>query len=388
VIGAFIGATEGLALVATAIVAVAFQPVRARAQGIANRLVYGKRATPYEVLSEFSERVAETYSIEDVLPRMARILAEGTGAIRTEVWLRVRSELRPAASWPEGGTSASPVAITGDVLPAIASASRVAAATSVAQVRHQGVLLGALTVIKPPLEPLTPAEEKLLADLASQAGLVLRNVALLSDLRASRQRLVAAQDEERRRLERNLHDGAQQQLVALAVKQRLVGELIAKDPDKATSMIAELQQDTAEALDTLRDLARGIYPQVLVDQGLPAALEAQIRKTPVPVDLRRDSIGRHDQEIEAAVYFCCLEALQNVSKYANASKALVRLAVDGPWLTFGVEDDGAGFDPAQTKLGTGLQGMSDRLEALGGGLEIQSEPGRGTTIAGRVPTEL
>ena len=319
VIGAFIGATEGLALVATAIVAVAFQPVRARAQGIANRLVYGKRAMPYEVLSEFSDRVAETYSIEDVLPRMARILAEGTGAIRTEVWLRVGSELRPTASWPEGGTSASPVAITGDALPAIASASRVAAATSVAQCRHEGVLLGALTVIKPPLEPLSPAEEKLLADLASQAELVLRNVALLSDLRASRQRLVATQDEERRRLERNLHDGAQQQLVALALKQRLVGELIDKDPDKATTMVAELQEDTAEALDTIRDLARGIYPQVLADRGLPAALEAQIRKTPVPVDLPPDSIGRHAQEIEAAVYFCCLEALQNVSKYANAS---------------------------------------------------------------------
>jgi signal transduction histidine kinase len=388
VVGAFIGATEGLALLATAIVAVAFQPARARAQGIANRLVYGKRATPYEVLSEFSEHVAETYSIEDVLPRMARILAEGTGAIRTEVWLRVGSELRPAASWPEGGTSASPVAISGDVLPTMHSASRVAAATSVAQVRHQGVLLGALTVIKPPLEPLTPAEEKLLADLASQAGLVLRNVALLSDLRASRQRLVAAQDEERRRLERNLHDGAQQQLVALSVKQRLVGELIGKDPEKATSMIAELQEEAAEALDTLRDLARGIYPQILADRGLPAALEAQIRRSPVPVDLRPDSIGRHPQEIEAAVYFCCLEALQNVSKYANASKALVRLAVDEPWLTFGVEDDGTGFDPAQTKLGTGLQGMSDRLEALGGSLEIRSEPGRGTTIAGRLPMEL
>ena len=386
VIGAFIGATEGLALVAPAIVAVAFQPVRARAQGIANRLVYGKRATPYEVLSEFSGRVAETYSIDDVLPKMAKILADGTGAIRTEVWLRVGSELRPAASWPEDGMSASPVAMTGDALPAIASASRVAAATSVAQVRHQGELLGALTVIKPPQEPLTPAEEKLLSDLASQAGLVLRNVALLSDLRASRQRLVAAQDEERRRLERNLHDGAQQQLVALSVKQRLVGGLVHKDPDKAVSMITELQEDTAQALETLRDLARGIYPQVLADQGLPAALEAQIRKTPVPVELRPDSIGRYPQEIEAAVYFCCLEALQNVSKYANASKAVVRLEVDGPRLTFKVEDDGVGFDPARTKLGTGLQGMSDRLEALGGGLDIRSQPGSGTTILGRVPT--
>ena len=386
VLGAFIGATEGLALVATAIVAVAFQPVRARAQGIANRLVYGKRATPYEVLSEFSERVAETYSIDDVLPRMARILAEGTGAIRTEVWLRVGSELRPTASWPEDGMSSSPIAMTGDALPAITSASRVAAATSVAQVRHQGELLGALTVVKPPQEALTPAEEKLLADLASQAGLVLRNVALLSDLRASRQRLVAAQDEERRRLERNLHDGAQQQLVALSVKQRLVGGLVHRDPEKAVSMITELQEDTAQALETLRDLARGIYPQVLADQGLPAALEAQIRKTPVPVELRPDSIGRHPQEIEAAVYFCCLEALQNVSKYADASRSVVRLQADGRWLTFTVEDDGAGFDPSRRRLGTGLQGMSDRLEALGGGLEIRSQPGNGTTIIGRVPT--
>jgi signal transduction histidine kinase len=215
---------------------------------------------------------------------------------------------------------------------------------------------------------------------------VLRNVALLSDLRASRQRLVAAQDEERRRLERNLHDGAQQQLVALSVKQRLVGGLVHKDPDKAVSMITELQEDTAAALETLRDLARGIYPQVLADRGLPAALEAQIRKTPVPVELRPDSIGRYPQEIEAAVYFCCLEALQNVSKYANASKAVVRLEVDGPRLTFKVEDDGVGFDPARTKLGTGLQGMSDRLEALGGGLDIRSQPGSGTTILGRVPT--
>jgi signal transduction histidine kinase len=385
VIGAFIGASEGLALVATAIVAVAFQPVRARAQGIANRLVYGKRAPPYEVLSEFSERVAETYSTDDVLPRMARILAEGTGAIHTEVWLRAGSELRPAASWPEDGTSGSPVAITGDALPAIAPASRVAAASSVAQVRHQGVLLGALTVIKPPQEPLTPAEEKLLADLASQAGLVLRNVALLSDLRASRQRLVAAQDEERRRLERNVHDGAQQQLVALAVKQRLVGGLVRQDPEKAVSMIGELQEDTAAALENLRDLARGIYPPLLADQGLPAALEAQIRKSAVPVELQSDSMDRYPQEIEAAVYFCCLEALQNVSKYADASKAIVRLEAAAPWLTFVVEDDGAGFDPARTKLGTGLQGMSDRLEALGGELEIRSQPGGGTTIAGRVP---
>jgi signal transduction histidine kinase len=183
--------------------------------------VYGKRATPYEVLSQFSERVAESYAAEDVLPRMARVLAEGTGAERAEVWLRSGDQLRATALWPDsnGAEARPPVAVSGQLLPAIPGVERAV------PVRHQGVLLGALTVSKREGESLTPVEEKLLDDLASQAGLVLKNVGLtaellqrLEDLRASRQRLVAAQDEERRRLERNLHDGAQQNLVAIKVK--------------------------------------------------------------------------------------------------------------------------------------------------------------------------
>jgi hypothetical protein len=183
VIGAIVGATELLSLVATAIAAMAFKPVQQRAQRLANRLVYGERAAPYETLSLFSEQVAEVYSTDEVLPRMARILAEGTGASRAEVWLRFGSELRPFASWPGEGASTSPVEISGDSLPRIVEASRVEAASSTAQVCDRGELIGALTVTKPPYAPLTPVEEKLLSDLASRAGPVLRNVALIADLR-------------------------------------------------------------------------------------------------------------------------------------------------------------------------------------------------------------
>jgi hypothetical protein len=179
----------GLSIIATAIVAVAFQPVRERLQKIANRLVYGKRATPYEVLSQFSERVAESYAADDVLPRMARVLAEGTGADHAYVWLRSGSVLRQAASWPAGVEPAEPALIKGDSLPGLDGADRAVG------VRHQGELLGALTVSKRQGETLTPVEEKLLADLAAQAGLVLKNVGLtaellqrLEELRASRQR--------------------------------------------------------------------------------------------------------------------------------------------------------------------------------------------------------
>ena len=198
-----------LSIAATAIVAVAFQPVRDRLQRVANRLVYGKRATPYEVLSEFSERVAESYAGGDVLPRMAQVLQEGTGAEAATVWLRSADHLDPAATHPDTVVGYEPLAMADGVLPEIPNASRAVA------VRHQDEVLGALTLIKRRGETLTPIEEKLVTDLAHQAGLVLKNVGLTADLqrrleelRVSRQRLVAAQDEERRRLERNL-DGAQ-----------------------------------------------------------------------------------------------------------------------------------------------------------------------------------
>jgi signal transduction histidine kinase len=378
-----------LSIVATGIVAVAFQPVRERVQKVANRLVYGKRATPYEVLSRFSERVAETYAGDEALPRMARVLAEGTGAERADVWLRSASTLRLSASWPEAAAAEEPLAVRDQVLPKVPGADRAVA------VRHQGELLGALTVTKRVGESLTPIEETLLDDLANQAGLVLKNVGLtaellarLEDLRASRQRLVAAQDQERRKLERNLHDGAQQNLVAIKVKLGLVEMLAERDPARAKAMLAELTIDTGDALETLRDLARGIYPPLLAEKGLGAALESQARKATLPVAVEVDGIGRYSQETEAAVYFCVLEALQNVQKYAEATQATVRLGqVDGE-LRLEVQDDGKGFDVGSEKKGSGTQNMEDRLDALGGGIEIRSGIGEGTMLKGFIPVVL
>jgi signal transduction histidine kinase len=377
VIGAVIGVTEGLSLVATAIVAVAFQPLRERAQHFANRLVYGERATPYEVLSRFSEQVGETYSGEDIHVRMVRLLAEGTGATSAAVWLLVDEEFRPMAVWPTNGTP-PPVPAGAGRTPSFGDA------TTAVPVRHRGELLGMLTVVKPPNEPLTPVEQTLVNDLAGQAALLLANSVLIEDLRASRQRLVAAQDEERRRLERNLHDGAQQQLVALGVQLALARRVAQKEAPGLAESLETLQTQTTDALENLRDLARGVYPPLLADEGLVAAIDAQARRAPLPVRVESDGLGRYPQDVETAVYFCTLEALQNAAKYAHPKEVVVRLRLDGDDLVFTIRDDGQGFDQATTKLGSGLQNMADRLEALGGDLSISSAPGRGTTIEGRL----
>jgi signal transduction histidine kinase len=309
---------------------------------------------------------------------MATIVAAGTGAAQAVVWLRVGDELHAEAS--SNGTPETAVRpVWGDELPASSEGE------TAVPVRHGGELLGAISILMPAKETLSTAGERLVADVASQAGLVLSNARLIEELRASRQRLVAAQDAERRKIERNLHDGAQQQLVALAVKQRLAATLVAKDPAAASAMLDSLQQETTDALETLRDLARGIYPPLLADQGLAAALSAQARKAAVPVEVDSDGIGRYAQDVEAAVYFCCLEALQNIAKYADAALVRMRLSARDGWLTFEVTDDGRGFDRQRTPMGSGLQNMADRLAAAGGSLEIRSRPGEGTTVTGALP---
>ncbi len=356
--------SSALSFVAAAVLAVAFQPVRERTRKIADRIVYGQRSTPYEVLSEFSGRVGEAYATEDVLGRMAQVLAAGTGAESATVWLRSSGEMRPAASVPV--ENAPPSELPSDAV----------------EVRHQGEVLGALSVEMPASDPMNPAKQKLVEDLASQAGLVLRNVRLIQELRASRQRLVAAQDEERRKIERNIHDGAQQQLVALSVQLKLARTMLDRDPAKAGDLLDTLRSTATEALEDLRDLARGIYPPLLADKGLVAALEAQARKAAVPVAVDADGIGRYPEETEAAVYFCVLEALNNVAKYADASHTSVSLARSDSLLIFTVADDGKGFDTETAGYGTGLQGMADRLEAIGGTLNVESQPGTGTSVIG------
>jgi signal transduction histidine kinase len=370
------GNTGALFAVALAL-GIAFRPVMRVARRFADRLVYGKRATPYEVLAEFSDRMRTSYATEDVLPRMAQVLGEGTGADVARIWLLVGDEFRPAATWPHDTTPVTPVRARPSVFEVPGEA--------VTEVRDRGELLGALSLRMPASDPMSPSKEKLVRDLAAQAGMVLRNVRLVEDLRTSRQRLVAAQDQERRRLERNIHDGAQQQLVALAVKARLAGQLAERDPGKTAELLGQIEAETQSALEDLRDLARGIYPPLLADQGLVAALQAQSRKSRLGVEVDGNGLGRFTAEIEATVYFCTLEALQNVAKYADAAHTVVHLARSNGDLSFEVVDDGRGFDPHGVAGGSGLQGMADRLAAVGGSLEIRSAPGRGTTVAGHVP---
>jgi signal transduction histidine kinase len=375
-----------LSLLATGLVAVAFQPARSAVQRLANRLIYGTRATPYQVLASFSQLI-ESLGTEDVLSRTVRILSEGTGATAT-VWLRVEEQLRASAQWPAGAESPTEVvALEGDGLPSFAGEDLAV------PVRHQGVLLGAFTLHKRG-ETLTTAETKLVTNVAAQAGLVLRNsqltaelMARLEDLHQSRQRLVRAQDEARRRLERNIHDGAQQQLVALKVKLSLAERLVDKDPAKLRHALLQLKEETDEAVQSLRELARGIYPPLLAEGGLFVALQAQARKSSVPVTIEFGEVARYLPETESAVYFCCLEALQNIGKSAQASQASIHLHARRGVLAFTVEDDGCGFDPKHVREGSGLQNMRDRIEALGGKLDIVSAPGKGTRICGEVPAE-
>jgi signal transduction histidine kinase len=376
-VGTLVG-TQGspiLSAIAAAIVALVFQPVRGRAGRFADRVVYGKRATPYEVLAELGGRLSDTYDAGEILPRLARVLAEGVGARRARVLLRVDGRLQPVATWPVDADESDLDDLT-------------------TEVRHQGEDLGALSLAMPANDPMDPNKEQLLADLASQVGLVLRNVRLTEDLRsritdlqAAQKRLVTAQDEERRRIERNIHDGAQQQLVALAVKLKLADGLVERDPAAARGLLEQLRDETTEALEDLRQLARGIYPPLLADRGLVPALEAHARRAPIPVSVTGDGAARYPREVEAAVYFSCLEALQNVAKYADATQATVLLSNGNGCLQFEVRDDGRGFDPSAVGYGTGLQGMSDRLGALGGSLEVRSVTGSGTTVIGSIPVE-
>jgi len=375
----------GLSIVATAVVAVAFQPVRERAQRLANRLVFGQRATPYEALSEFAGRMGGTYATDDVLPRMARVLAEGTGAARAVVWLKDGAELVAGACWPAGEDPPPRVAMPGGEPPAIAGAGRVAL------VYHQGEALGALSVAKRPGENLTPVEGKLMSDLAAQAGLLLHNIGLteqlrarLAELRASRLRIVTAQDEQRRRIERDIHDGAQQQLLAIAATLALAESAAGQDERRERALVARLKAETSGALETLRELARGIYPPLLADQGLAAAVSAHAGRAPGPVEVSTDGVGRYPADLETAIYFCCVEALQNAARHAPGSAVRVSLAEDDGQVVFSVTDDGPGFDPGAAPHGSGLRNMSDRLAALGGSCWVDSSPDRGTTIAGRV----
>ena len=389
-LGAGADAELPLSIAATVLVAIAFQPVRERMRGWANRLVYGERASPYEVLSRFSSRMRDAPATQEVLPQIARLLGQATAAETVTVWITTDGSLEPIATWPTDRLAPPSVPFEAEGrLPAVAGVDHLVA------VEHDGELLGAVTVTMPRGEVMTVADERLIDDVASQAGLVLRNARLTADLvrtieelRASRQRLVAAQDAERQRLERDLHDGAQQQFIAVKLKAAMARRLAVEahgEDDRSVQLMAEVVADTDEGVAALRDLAHGIYPPLLEAEGLGGALRARAAKLPVPVRVEADGIGRYPREIEAAVYFCALEALQNVVKYADASQVDITVQESDGELQFTIADDGRGFDLGDDPRGRGLSNMSDRMDAMSGSLLIRSEPGRGTTVSGQLP---
>jgi signal transduction histidine kinase len=362
-----------LAVVATAFVAVAFQPLRTRLERLANRLVYGVRAIPYEVLADFTTRLDGRQSSLELLPVMARMLAQGTASDAATVWLHENGREVAASSFPEHQ----------DVAPETATRSVL--------LQHAGANLGTLTVARRSGEALSPTEERLMDGLASQAGLVLHSAGLqdelsrrMIELRQSRHRLVTAQDEARRRLERDLHDGAQQNLVSLRMKLGLAASLARDKPGSLEPLLQEMQSELGDALDSLRNLARGVYPPLLEAEGLKAALRARARQVPISIDVQSGP-ERYPRELEGAVYFCCSEALQNLSKHSRATRGSVRVWREDRRLCFEVQDNGRGLDAARVKLGGGLQNIRDRLDALGGAADLSSAPGSGARVAGWLP---
>ena len=378
-IGRLVGGEEGLLLpiAGTAIVALAFEPMRDRAQAWANRFVYGQRATPYDVLSNMTERLSHGEDVGGLLDRLAHLLADGTGADRAVIWLGDEGSMTQGASWPEAvpgeGRDRSPGDLTFPVL-------------------HNEEVVGALEIVKPRGTALSTTERHLIDDLAGSIGAVLGHRKLNDSLAAkalelaeSRSRLVDAQDAERRRLERDLHDGAQQLIVALKVKLGLARTLAERhEAAQLVTMLDGLVAEADAALDEVRALARGIYPPVLESDGLRAAVHGLADAFPRPIEVDIDGLDRYDPDVEAAVYFQISEAVTNAIKHTEGP-VVVRLAEDGDALRFEVADRGPGFDVRSANGGSGLQNMKDRIAAVGGEVEIESEPKSGTVVRGWVP---
>ncbi len=363
------------AVAATAVAAVAFQPARRRVQRFADHLIYGDRLAPYELVATFTERLDDA-SLDEILPRMAALVAEGTRAERVRIWLRSGVDLRAVASWPTDPVAPSPVRLDGGEVPSLDDPAYA--------VRHGGDLLGAITVAMPPQEPMTPATERLLVDLSVQAGLVLRNAALVEDLQRSRQRLVTSQDEARRRLERDLHDGAQQRLVTLSMDLRMARARADASGDvELTARLDGAEQELARSITELRELARGIHPAILTQNGVGAALRSLAERSAVPVELGSVPESRYSPEVEATAYFIVSEALANVAKHARASCAWVSVDEGGSRLAIDVRDDGVGG--AVLNGGSGLRGLTDRVEAVGGQIDVRSEPGVGSVVHAEIP---
>ncbi len=415
-----------LASVAAAlVVAVLALPARARLVDL-GRSIVGRAGRPAtNVVGSFSARMSRAVPLDELLLQLAESLHAALGPAGAEVWVGQDGVLTRTVSVPHrpsrrlvlseherivvGRARIRGASWSSVWLPDLVCGGQSPDGQSpddllrVAPAAHLGELLGLLVVRRPPgSAAFSEEEDATLVELARQVGLALHNVRLDSalqasleelqqrnvELQASRLRIVTAADESRRTIERNLHDGAQQHLVALAVKLGLARQLLDSDPSIAAAQLEELRADVQATIAAVRELAHGIYPPLLRQQGLGAALRTAAARSPLPCAVTVNLPGRYPVEVETAVYFCCLEAIHNASKYAgNDASITVRVDHSGPRLRFTVSDDGAGFEtgPDGVDTGHGFINMRDRLGALGGSLEVTSAPGSGATVRGIVP---
>ena len=408
-------ASLALALLALGVIALLGLPLWSRMSRVTRALTYGDRPAPSDLPKDLALRLTRAVPREELLRQFAETLQAGLRLRSIEIWTVGGRRLTRSTSLPHQDEAEleadaasldalARLGVTGrswlDVwLPDLARDPernlRVVPAT------FAGAVLAVVIAERDRSgDPFTPADDDLMTDAARRLGGLLHSHRLddelqstlrslrrhADELQASRARIVAAADDERQRLERDLHDGAQQRLVALSVQLAVAREVLSEDIGGAEKILAELSAQSRDAIAELRTLAHGIYPPVLQASGLPDALADAVARAALPAELKLEHVGRYSREIESAVYFCCLEALQNAAKHAGeGSRVVIRINDDRRELRFEVIDDGSGFEPEVTRGGRGFTNMSDRLGAIGGRLDVSSQRGEGTVVVGSVP---
>jgi len=405
-----------LAVASMAVAAVLFAALRDRVSHAIRRVTGGDRATPGDLARSFSSRISRAIPLDELVLQAAEALRSSLRLRSAEVWILGEDELRPwigdpgvdRTTVPLGGMDPTTVVQAGvsghgwlEVWMPQMLEGRDGSHLRLAPMANAGELQGVLVIERPAEDrPFTQEEERAVVEVARQLGVVLHNAKLDSalqasldevrrqaaEIRASRGRIVVAADRARRKIERDLHDGAQQHIVALAVRVKLVGQLLERDPGQARAALDEIGVAIQDTLHEMRDLAHGIYPPLLADKGLAEALESAAGRATLPVTVHAQGLARYTPEAEATIYFCVLETLQNAGKYAGPGASVkVEVREEADSLVFMVSDDGAGFDVAARGTGAGFTNMLDRLGALGGTLRVESAPSKGTRVVGAIP---
>jgi signal transduction histidine kinase len=392
---------------AAAVVALVYARVRPRVTARAEALISRSVGSPANVARGFAQRVAGGLPVDELLGVLIESLRTGMALSAAEVWTFNAGVLELAAADPV--RAHDPIVVKPAEEDVIQRAGVVGRSwlelwipplldnaddglVLLVPMIHGGEIIGLLLVRREAGQPFAADDEETLGLVARQAGLALRNVRLgsaldasLVELRASRARVVAAADAERRRIERDLHDGAQQHLLGLAVNLRVARELARSDPARADALLAQLSTEVHVALEEVRDLAHGIYPPLLAEQGLADAVRGALARSGARGRVVADGVARYSPSLESTVYFCCVEGIQNAVKHAPGARVAVRLWPEGRALLFEVRDDGPGFDRMRHAEGAGITNMRDRVGALGGTVQVEAKPGEGTCITGVLP---